>query len=278
MKYCYLFKLKLEEEEFMKKGKEFLKSIVDFFKKPVESINHAVETVDWKKGLSCILLYLVLTGIIITITPIRAQLDVARDRIEEKKEIYEDFQERYREADPESERKETIKERLESANDDLSEARMERIKLLVDKDFHKNNLSIFWDAVFHPLVYMLFFIVGLFVIGKTMGGTGGFKEIVAGVGTASLIYLISLIIIPLIGKIPNLEFIVALNQVVNIMFVLLSYMAFKFVYNLEGEKAVMSMFIVLSLATILASLISGGGLIQASTSNNELDEFFNSLF
>ena len=114
-------------------------------------------------------------------------------------------------------------------------------------------------------------IVVLFVVGKMLNGTCKFSQIVAGIGLAVNVQYISLIILPILAKIPYLSSLAALTGIVGSLFFLLVYFVFQDAFEFEESKSVIWTFVSMLITVFLTNLI----LYSDVWTSNTINQFLN---
>jgi len=249
-------------------------SMKNFFLHPASAVKEAVKNNSFKVGLICMLIYILVLGIIGVVNGVEARLTPYKYQIKYAKEDLEDANKDLEKAKKDleknkddefyKERVENAKERVEDEKDNIKEIKSERFDQFKKLDTYKAILKTAWNRMFDPLVTLALLIIILFVMGKVFNGNGSFTGLIAGVGLATSIYLISVLVLPLIAKIPHLDIVNYLIPAFNYIFALLVYVAFTSTFDFDTDKSVWAVLTAFAVAMLISGLI-GEGVAKAST-------------
>jgi hypothetical protein len=92
-------------------------------------------------------------------------------------------------------------------------------------------------------------------MGKVFNGNGSFPGLIAGVGLATSIYLISVLVLPLLAKIPHMDFLLYLIPAFNYIFALLVYVAFTASFAFDTDKSLWAVLVAFAIAMLISGLI-----------------------
>ena len=129
--------------------------------------------------------------------------------------------------------------------------------------------------MFDPLITLALLVVILFVMGKVFNGNGSFTGLIAGVGLATSIYLISVLVLPLLAKIPHMDFLSYLIPAFNYIFALLVYIAFTASFDFDTDKSVWAILVAFAIAMLISGLI--GEQMLKSALDSSASDLENSL-
>ena len=250
-------------------GKGLIDSIIHFFMGPVTAVRNGVKANSWKNGIACILIYVLCIGLIGTYNHVSSELKSYNKQIESAKKTYEQYSKEYKDATSDYS-KENYKEYMDDAKKSIDDAKEDRTDLLKNGDFYKDTLKTLWNLIINPLVFMSLLVLLLFVAGKILNGNGTIKSILSGVGLSSIIYLISVVLIPLLVKIPKMGFLFMLVPIVTYIFALLVYVTFEEIYDFESDKSVAAVFGSYAIATLIVGLLLGNGVNSSMDQLNSL--------
>lgn len=249
-------------------------SMKNFFMHPASAVKEAVKNNSFKVGLICMLIYILVLGIIglvnaveARLTPYKYQIKYANEELDNANKNLEKYKkdlEKNKDDDYYKSRVEDAKERVEDAKDNIKEIKSERLDQFKKGDTYKDIIKIAWNRMFDPLITLALLVVILFVMGKVFNGNGSFPGLIAGVGLATSIYLISVLVLPLLAKIPHMDFLLYLIPAFNYIFALLVYVAFTASFNFDTDKSVWAVLVAFAIAMLISGLISEG-IAKAST-------------
>lgn len=230
-------------------------SMKNFFLHPASAVKEAVKNNSFKVGLICMLIYILVLGIIGLVNSVESSLSWQNKMIKEYQEDLEDAKDDLKENEDSEYMKEYYEENVESAKKRLDKAKKERNELFTDGDFYKGLIKSAWNRMFDPLVTLALLVVILFVMGKVFNGNGSFTGLIAGVGLATSIYLISVLVLPLLAKIPHMDFLTYLIPAFNYIFALLVYVAFTASFDFDTDKSVWAVLVAFAIAMLISGLI-----------------------
>ena len=252
-----------------------LASMKNFFLHPASAVKEAVKNNSVKVGLICMLIYILVLGIIGIVNSVESELSYHSKRIENAKEYLEEAKEDLKDNEDSEYMKEYYEGNVESAQKSLDEAKEDRNDLLKDKKFYTGIIKSAWNRMFDPLITLALLIVILYVMGKVFNGNGSFTGLIAGVGLATSIYLISVLVLPLLAKIPHLDFLTYLIPAFNYIFALLVYIAFTASFDFDSDKSVWAVLTAFAIAMLISGLV--GEQMLKSALNSSASELESSL-
>lgn len=247
-----------------------LKEVIRFFASPVSRIQKNIDKEKTKLAVVFILLISFVAGLVPMIAVTRTALEPYNENISDARESYresvdalkeetEDRKERAKERgtefDPES--VSFYEDRVDSKEERLGERREERMEF-VKEDLVKLSLRAFWYNFLRRVLLLGLLTVGLFVFLKIFNSNGNFTETLIGVGTTSLIFLVPDVVVPLLQRIPNLEFLGYVSLGIPYIIGFLLYSFYKENDNMSENNYFVSLSVSLVLALILSHVITPG--------------------
>ena len=230
-------------------------SMKNFFMHPASAVKEAVKNNSFKVGLICMLIYILVLGIIGLVNSVESSLSWQNKMIKEYQEDLKEAKDDLKEHKDDEFMKDYYEERVESTQKTLDKAKKERNELFTDGDFYKGLIKSAWNRMFDPLITLALLVVILFVMGKVFNGNGSFTGLIAGVGLATSIYLISVLVLPLLAKIPHMDFLTYLIPAFNYIFALLVYVAFTASFNFDSDKSVWAVLVAFAIAMLISGLV-----------------------
>jgi len=256
-------------------------SMKNFFLHPASAVKEAVKNNSFKVGLICMLIYILVLGIIGLVNSVESSLSWKNELIKDYQEDLKEAKEDLKEHKDDEYMKDFYQERVDSAQKSLDKAKKDRNELFTDGDFYKGLIKSAWNRMFDPLITLALLVVILFVMGKVFNGNGSFTGLIAGVGLATSIYLVSVLVLPLLAKIPHMDFLTYLIPAFNYIFALLVYVAFTASFDFDTDKSVWAVLVAFAIAMLISGLIGEQMLksaLDVSSSDIEALKALESLF
>jgi len=262
-------------------AKGVIASMKNFFLHPASAVKEAVKNNSFKVGLICMLIYILVLGIIGLVNSVESSLSWKNELIKDYQEDLKEAKEDLKEHKDDEYMKDFYQERVDSAQKSLDKAKKDRNELFTDGDFYKGLIKSAWNRMFDPLITLALLVVILFVMGKVFNGNGSFTGLIAGVGLATSIYLVSVLVLPLLAKIPHMDFLTYLIPAFNYIFALLVYVAFTASFDFDTDKSVWAVLVAFAIAMLISGLIGEQMLksaLDVSSSDIEALKALESLF
>ncbi|MBP3285210.1 MAG: YIP1 family protein [Clostridia bacterium] len=259
-----------KQAEVKKKEKKEKKPInaLKIFYKPEEAVKTAVKNNYWKSGLIFLFIYFLIVGMVSTLQFVQVKLSgydfsikYAQERLDKAKENYRERQTTYNRL------------QVEKYEETLNEVRKSKWENFADFEFYLSMGGKFVTSAVTAFIRILLLIALLYAIGKLMKGQGKFSQVVAGVGVSVNIYYISLILLPLLAKIPFLSSVSVLGSVVSALFLVLIYFAFKNTFELDEDRSVIGAVLAMAIMVLIIAFVSDGFTFVSDVVKKVVDQF-----
>lgn len=219
------------------------------FYKPVEAVKTAVKNNYWKSGLIFIAVYIFAVAILTGLQTAEAWLL----RFDYQIEYYEEKVDEYKKEDSSY-----YKMLTEKYEERLKEAKNEKWSSFKDIELYLTMIKASGTMFIYVFARLGLLILLLFAAGRIFTKHGKFSKVVAGVGLSVNVYYISLIVLPIVAKIPLLGSFAALSSVVSAFALFLFYIVFKETFETDDEKSAIGAFAAIAVVTLILAFLGEG--------------------